>query len=556
MNHLKAPLLNLLFILQFVLSSSLIGQLPEQDCINAIPVCTSIYLQEISYEGEGSGWNEINHDISCLSSGERNGVWYSFQVQESGNLGFELVPVDLSDDYDWALFNLTDHVCDDIFQNEELALSCNYSALLGMTGATGSNTQTSGNSGSDNENALIPVNIGDELVLYVSNFSSTNSGYQLSFEISEVNIVAENSDPDFSSISITPNAELEILAGTDNIYISFDTNINCDSISTNIVQLFGETSTHSGNIIVDDCVTNSIGSFGDKFLVEIAPPLTEPGSYSLQMVSLTGSNVLISFCGTFSGKTGSDTLAINFEVVSLEDLHKSFQEDITSCSDLSSGNIGVDLLDENYASYFNYTWNDGATGSSRSNLEQGIYTLTVQSAATSVEYEFELLNPESTMELSSIETEPICGNNDGSIVIEASMGIEPYSYFINGTEQSSNLFDGLGEGTYSISVKDGDGCESIIVSELVCKNNTGLADPVNKMVSFFPNPASNKLFVKYRNSDKAVAIKLYSSEGKLVYQNDSFDNTFIDLSSFSDGLYFIQLMNDEQVWTETIYKGN
>lgn len=49
-----------------------------------------------------------------------------------------------------------------------------------------------------------------------------------------------------------------------------------------------------------------------------------------------------------------------------------------------------------------------------------------------------------------------CGN-DGSIIISASGGLPPYTYSLNGgtTTQVSPIFQGLGGGTYSVSVIDG-----------------------------------------------------------------------------------------------------
>ena len=41
----------------------------EQDCLNAIPVCTSQFVNPISYSGSGNIPNEINTFTSCLNTG-------------------------------------------------------------------------------------------------------------------------------------------------------------------------------------------------------------------------------------------------------------------------------------------------------------------------------------------------------------------------------------------------------------------------------------------------------------------------------------------------------
>ncbi|EKB48239.1 T9SS type A sorting domain-containing protein [Cecembia lonarensis] len=52
------------------------------------------------------------------------------------------------------------------------------------------------------------------------------------------------------------------------------------------------------------------------------------------------------------------------------------------------------------------------------------------------------------------------GGNNGTVTADASGGAEPYEYSIDGgiTYQSSNVFDDLEEGTYTISIKDANGC--------------------------------------------------------------------------------------------------
>ncbi|WP_425390753.1 SprB repeat-containing protein [Ekhidna sp.] len=54
-----------------------------------------------------------------------------------------------------------------------------------------------------------------------------------------------------------------------------------------------------------------------------------------------------------------------------------------------------------------------------------------------------------------------CGTSKGSIEVEASGGIEPYSYSINGgASQSSSIFSDLSNGSYNVAVMDATGCET------------------------------------------------------------------------------------------------
>ncbi|HRP58682.1 MAG TPA: hypothetical protein PK833_00105, partial [Vicingus sp.] len=78
-----------------------------QDCLGAIPVCQNVYVETNSYSGVGNVPDEIDPDgPSCMNSGEKNDVWYTFTTQTSGNICFTIDPIG-SDDYDWAVYNLT-----------------------------------------------------------------------------------------------------------------------------------------------------------------------------------------------------------------------------------------------------------------------------------------------------------------------------------------------------------------------------------------------------------------------------------------------------------------
>ncbi|MEL7533163.1 MAG: hypothetical protein AAFN10_17735, partial [Bacteroidota bacterium] len=54
---------------------------PEQDCINALPICSPILPVPFTYQGEGLNPNEIDGTLSCLGGGEINDVWFEFLVE-------------------------------------------------------------------------------------------------------------------------------------------------------------------------------------------------------------------------------------------------------------------------------------------------------------------------------------------------------------------------------------------------------------------------------------------------------------------------------------------
>lgn len=156
-----------------------IQSMPEQDCPNAISITQQIYTQVNSYAGEGNILAELSPS-SCLLTNEKNDVWYVFIANNTLSGGFTITPVNPSDDYDWAVYDLTNATCADIATNPTLEISCNYSPNVGCNGVTGPTGQTTGPCGGQN-GLLIPFQTGHTYLINVSNFSSTQSGYTIDF---------------------------------------------------------------------------------------------------------------------------------------------------------------------------------------------------------------------------------------------------------------------------------------------------------------------------------------------------------------------------------------
>ncbi len=89
-----------------------------------------------------------------------------------------------------------------------------------------------------------------------------------------------------------------------------------------------------------------------------------------------------------------------------------------------------------------------------------------------------------------------CNNNTGSITVTASGGTSPYEYSLNGgAYQSSNVFNGLAQNTYTITVRDNAGCTISTSAAVTLQNNLALTVNGNSQVclggSFTPAITSN-----------------------------------------------------------------
>lgn len=245
-----------------------IGPMPppsEQDCFGAIPICQNVYSETDSYVGDGNIPNEIDGGPSCLGGGETNGVWYTFTVQQAGDLCFSITPNDITDDYDWAVYDLTNNPCTDIYSNPALEISCNFSGASGVTGANGL-------AGGQN-NPCVPVAAGSTFALFIDNWSGSSNGYTIDLGATTA-IIFDNVGPSIDSL--TANC-----AG-DSLFISFSEWIDCSGFTSTVPFSVDGSNSSVSQFSAVGC---DIGAGRDKeFYVVLDPPLGG-GSYSFDIES-------------------------------------------------------------------------------------------------------------------------------------------------------------------------------------------------------------------------------------------------------------------------------
>src|SRR5205085_2695906 len=97
-----------------------------------------------------------------------------------------------------------------------------------------------------------------------------------------------------------------------------------------------------------------------------------------------------------------------------------------------------------------------------SNLAAGSYTVTAKDAnGCTTTQPVTITQPASAVSASiSSQTNVACfGGSTGSVTVTGSGGTSPYSYTIDGTTfGASGTFSSLGAGSYTITVKDANGC--------------------------------------------------------------------------------------------------
>lgn len=153
------------------------------------------------------------------------------------------------------------------------------------------------------------------------------------------------------------------------------------------------------------------------------------------------------------GCSAKDSVTIT-QPVPLRDSIVSFTNVSVACGSNGTATVGVKGTGP-----FTYSWNNGQTTSTASNLAAGTYTVHVTSTAgCTTKDSITISQPPSLTATIPTSVNDLCnGGNNGSATVSITGGNAPYTYSWNNGETSAK--DSLlTAGTYTISVTDANGC--------------------------------------------------------------------------------------------------
>ena len=159
------------------------------DCKKAIPILLNtnvIYGPTLSPIGFGE-IQEFKTNNPSTFEGEHNSAWYLLSVTRDGELAFDIVPEDSTNDYDFLLYTYTDSTfCDQLQKNKLKPVRCNLSNIKkSVKGVTGLKPNTLKNSVGEGVGIAFskPINVkkGEKYMLILDNVTPEGKGHTIRF---------------------------------------------------------------------------------------------------------------------------------------------------------------------------------------------------------------------------------------------------------------------------------------------------------------------------------------------------------------------------------------
>ena len=111
-------------------------------------------------------------------------------------------------------------------------------------------------------------------------------------------------------------------------------------------------------------------------------------------------------------------------------------------------------------------------------------------------------------------------------------------------------------GLYTVVIKNQYGCETVSDPYDVTFSN-GISMAVNKLgFEIYPNPTENMVTIKLNSIDyNNCNVRIVNMIGQYIHTQKASEFTSIDLSKLSNGIYIVQIINnDELIAQEKIIK--
>jgi PKD repeat protein len=130
-------------------------------------------------------------------------------------------------------------------------------------------------------------------------------------------------------------------------------------------------------------------------------------------------------------------------------------------------------------------------------------------------------------------------------------GVSPTS-----SDEESPIVTYSNDGNYTVRLKVTEAGDesSELKSAYILVNSEGSSIGVEEFkqsLNIFPNPSNGIVYISQDNSD-LTHVKVYTLLGREIYSGDLYNSLRVDLSTFSNGVYFLELSNGIEIVTERL----
>jgi gliding motility-associated-like protein len=258
----------------------------------AFPVCGSDTFKQAIVPGGKTHSLEVP---GCTTDGvvyeDLNPFWYTFTCYVSGSLAFLITPNNLGDDYDWMLYDITNHNPSEVYTNASLIVTGNWAGTFGLTGAKAGGSTKIGCASNPVDNhstfSSMPNLIqGHKYLLLISHYTDdSQSGYSLSFGGGSAVI---------TDTTVGHLISADMHCDRKSLVVALNKAMRCGSVAPDGSDFIIPSSPLS--IVRADGINCSSSFDMDSVLITLNAPLP-PGDYSVISKVGTDDNTLTDDCG-------------------------------------------------------------------------------------------------------------------------------------------------------------------------------------------------------------------------------------------------------------------
>ncbi|GAO41164.1 hypothetical protein FPE01S_01_01760 [Flavihumibacter petaseus NBRC 106054] len=265
---------------------------PEQDACNALYLCGNSFSTPYSYQGPGS---KVDFTSTPCGGEETNSMYMMVKIGGPGKLCFDIIPKEPGDDYDFAVFNITNGSCDRLAASQ--IVRCNFnnnfdgSNVDGIVGIRKGYNETSVQGGTFQHSFLKPIDAhtGDTYLIMINNFGNyANGGPSQGFTID-----FSQSDAFFDGSRVPTLEKINKKCTDTELTFSLTLPVKCSSVAADGSDFRITPAVGIAKIEPLNC--NALNGYTRQVTITFSNP-PAPGNYMLHVQKGSDGNSVVDLC--------------------------------------------------------------------------------------------------------------------------------------------------------------------------------------------------------------------------------------------------------------------